>query len=445
MASIGTYLRREREKRKVSLSDISAETKIGMKYLKAIEQEDWSVFPGETYTIGFIRNYAALLELDVSEVISMYKSLSRKSVQTTSLTASDNTVPSVAPGGRKRSASTGKHSVHEHDESSVPSVHDELLAASQVRVSPVDVHSGDVLPKAPSSLSSFTLKPLYVYIFAGILLAILIPVIISMIPRNSAPENNEALITTSTKIIKLFPGTVQHFDMDINHEYRCELYKNIAYAAQVYVAKPELLPDASALSNAAVDEQSIRALLLFGSNVRSQMQLHQRIELDIDLNESKDIAVTLNSLNMEQANITFEKLSGLSAITQALMTASGTNAGSSDTAETIGGFPASWVKDADEQREIVFTATVKDTSYIKAYVDGQELEGDIYYRNGEPIQYTAYKAIQIRAGNAGAIQAKINGVKERLGRRDEVINKIISWQPDPNDETRHIITIRNAQ
>ena len=34
--------------------------------------EDFSIFPGEAYLIGFLRNYADYLELDSAEVVGLY-------------------------------------------------------------------------------------------------------------------------------------------------------------------------------------------------------------------------------------------------------------------------------------------------------------------------------------------------------------------------------------
>ena len=74
MASVGTLLKKERDRKKITLDQISQETKIGKKYLLAIEADNYTIFPGETYIIGFIRNYARALEFDPSEVINLYKS-----------------------------------------------------------------------------------------------------------------------------------------------------------------------------------------------------------------------------------------------------------------------------------------------------------------------------------------------------------------------------------
>jgi hypothetical protein len=65
MASgIGPILREARNRRKVDLSTVEAATRIRVRFLRAIENEEWDVLPGGVYTRGFIRTYAAYLGLD---------------------------------------------------------------------------------------------------------------------------------------------------------------------------------------------------------------------------------------------------------------------------------------------------------------------------------------------------------------------------------------------
>ena len=73
MNQIGPIFREARIKAGKEIDDASRETKIAKKYLIAIENEDFDVFPGETYLIGFIRNYAQFLGLDPDEMVIKYK------------------------------------------------------------------------------------------------------------------------------------------------------------------------------------------------------------------------------------------------------------------------------------------------------------------------------------------------------------------------------------
>jgi helix-turn-helix protein/uncharacterized protein DUF4115 len=66
---VGTTLREARNRRKVDLSKVEAATKIRVRYLRAIENEEWDLLPGEAYARGFLRTYAAYLGLDAERLV----------------------------------------------------------------------------------------------------------------------------------------------------------------------------------------------------------------------------------------------------------------------------------------------------------------------------------------------------------------------------------------
>ncbi len=73
MASFGENLQREREMRGVTLQEISASTKIGVRFLQALETEDFGKVPGGIFTRSFIRAYARYLGLDEESVLAEYQ------------------------------------------------------------------------------------------------------------------------------------------------------------------------------------------------------------------------------------------------------------------------------------------------------------------------------------------------------------------------------------
>jgi cytoskeletal protein RodZ len=64
MADVGNKLREARARRKLSLHEVEAETKIRARYLQAIENEEWDQLPEDTYARAFIRTYGRSLGLD---------------------------------------------------------------------------------------------------------------------------------------------------------------------------------------------------------------------------------------------------------------------------------------------------------------------------------------------------------------------------------------------
>jgi hypothetical protein len=70
---IGPTLREARNRRKVDLSEVEAAIKIRVRYLQAIENEEWDALPGGAYTRGFIRTYASYLGLDGERLADDYR------------------------------------------------------------------------------------------------------------------------------------------------------------------------------------------------------------------------------------------------------------------------------------------------------------------------------------------------------------------------------------
>jgi transcriptional regulator with XRE-family HTH domain len=64
MGSFGENLRRERELRGVSLREMADATKIGLRFLQAIEQDRLDILPGGMFPRAFVRQYANYLGLE---------------------------------------------------------------------------------------------------------------------------------------------------------------------------------------------------------------------------------------------------------------------------------------------------------------------------------------------------------------------------------------------
>jgi cytoskeleton protein RodZ len=72
VASFGERLKLEREKRGMTLEDVSGATKISTRNLKALEQEKFDQLPGGIFNRGFVRAYAKHLGLDEEQVVADY-------------------------------------------------------------------------------------------------------------------------------------------------------------------------------------------------------------------------------------------------------------------------------------------------------------------------------------------------------------------------------------
>ncbi len=72
MGEFGDKFRKAREKKELSLDDVSNVTKISTRMLQAIEEEHFDLLPGGVFNKGFIRAYAKHLGLDSENAVNDY-------------------------------------------------------------------------------------------------------------------------------------------------------------------------------------------------------------------------------------------------------------------------------------------------------------------------------------------------------------------------------------
>ena len=91
--NFGERLKRERELREVSLKEVTVATRIGTRFLEALENEDWAKLPGGVFNRGFVRAIARYLGLDEESLLAEYDMA--RGEQTAELPAApENRIPS---------------------------------------------------------------------------------------------------------------------------------------------------------------------------------------------------------------------------------------------------------------------------------------------------------------------------------------------------------------
>jgi len=71
--TVGARLRSARRRQKITLEEAEEKTKVRLKYLKAIEEDNWQEFPSQIYLLGFVRRYAGFLGLDQDALAKEFK------------------------------------------------------------------------------------------------------------------------------------------------------------------------------------------------------------------------------------------------------------------------------------------------------------------------------------------------------------------------------------
>jgi cytoskeleton protein RodZ len=94
MADIGATLREARMRAKIDINEVESRTKIRAKYLRAIENEEWNLLPGDVYVKSFLRTYGDFLGVDSRQLIDDFKRQYER--------PSDHELRPITPLGRDR-------------------------------------------------------------------------------------------------------------------------------------------------------------------------------------------------------------------------------------------------------------------------------------------------------------------------------------------------------
>jgi Helix-turn-helix domain len=70
---IGNVLQDARRRAGLDMRTVEEQTKIRVKYLRALEGEDWEALPSAAYAKGFLRTYAQLLGLDAEALVDEFR------------------------------------------------------------------------------------------------------------------------------------------------------------------------------------------------------------------------------------------------------------------------------------------------------------------------------------------------------------------------------------
>lgn len=81
MAGEGAILRKTREDKGWSYSDVEDNIKIRARYLEAMENENYEILPGPIYIKGFLRTYSRLLGLNPEEMVNYYISSAEHNIE----------------------------------------------------------------------------------------------------------------------------------------------------------------------------------------------------------------------------------------------------------------------------------------------------------------------------------------------------------------------------
>lgn len=98
MTSLGIALHELREAKGVSLDDVARSTRVGRRYLEALESDSLGELPPPVFVKGFIRAYCEFLEASPDEPLRMYREAVGEPVRPERVQGAGHTLPSRRGG-----------------------------------------------------------------------------------------------------------------------------------------------------------------------------------------------------------------------------------------------------------------------------------------------------------------------------------------------------------
>lgn len=365
----GNLLKNAREEKNIPLSQAARETNITSRHLKSLEENNFSVFPGETYVIGFLRKYSDYLEINSSDVIQLYKGsqLIEKEPPIEELTR-----PTVTPLDHMRKFL-------------IPGIVVLLIAGLSLAV--FNSFNSANTDNTDNSGNDYSYNE-----------------ILKKSDRVPGIETDHINFRSGYTTAIVSRGNGIDFSIENSEIYlvlkRLEYQTgegNKSEATFEYFPGKKLIRIKEGEKKKISEENQPRSFLLKMTGATPN-----NVKITISLGEEMQEANTENANDENQNNRV-------------------TN-------------PSNFI--------IVLNAEFTSNNFVEFYVDGKPRKKGMLSA-GSILQYEANESIQMKIGDAGAVNLSINGEKYALGKKGQTIKKIIRKIKDPIEQTRYKIVIKD--
>ena len=382
MNQLGLIFRDARIKSGKTIEEASRETKIAKKYLIAIENENFDIFPGETYLIGFLRNYAQFLELDSDELVLKYRDF-------------------------------------------------------KIQEQPAPIEQLTARPK--SSRKFFLIAFVFIMIISGALYFVLNG------KKEERPVTRDREKPEEQK--KTVSGKTGERVIVFEEE---EVIKDFK--------KGDIIEFSQRNRKYTISIDGINEHLDFSiGSIPFSLSTDERVEIDFDRDGRKDLLLRANRLGEGSVNLTLRKLYR-SELLDSEISPSTDYMGEAAASGTAGPPEVVIIKEDDllakipvapktgfqivssyEKTAIKTLVKVSRTAYFAYIIDEKDKE-EALLKNGEELSFTAKEALRIMAANASDVNLEINNIPVTLGKRGEVVAKVVRWYRDSeNNDLYHLI------
>ncbi|PCG20055.1 helix-turn-helix domain-containing protein [Brachyspira sp. G79] len=441
METIGQILKNAREKKGLTIEELEASTHIVARFIKALENEEFDVLPGEIYVKGFIKNLSDKLSLDANMVLERYNLQKNgikseqdllKNTKTTKNTKKTKENTEQDNSKEKENQTPSKESLKD----AINTEKNEEKTIKETNKKNKNINSNnaeaDLLFMAKRDLYKLRNKNRSVIPTVIIILAVIVVLTVIIVNRN----NILGFFTSNKK----------------QNRNETEISKNIVDSkARQSVKVGDVIYFKPLGISATIRFNTIGNVVHINVNGQDlSFSKSNPIILDLNGNGINDFKISVIEVYDNSATVEMERLeenqmvnTGYNTeIDQTELNSTNYNNTVSTNLLVING--ETYIEQDTEKVDIRIEITAKHFVYVRYFIDSNR-PATTNLLSGKTLYLEAKDVVMLTIGNAGEVVVKVNGKIINVGSAGETVNKTIKWIKNLNDSTRYNLIMSDTK
>lgn len=445
METIGQILKNAREKKGLTIEELASSTYIVAKFIKALEDEQFDLLPGEIYVKGFIKNLSDKLSLDSDAMIERYNLQRNENKFEEDLSKSRKF--KIAAKKKEEKLENKKEEIKEADDEDLKEENkvnkkEEITKPN----SSISVNSKTYTPNSAEAellyitkrdLNKLRNKKNKVNSFVPIIMILAVLVIFAVIFFNI--DNIKSMFSSKT-----------------DNKREVEIARNIVdNSARQNVKSGDVIYFKPLGISATIKFNSIGNVIRMNINGQDlSFSKSNPIILDLNGNGINDFKISIIEVYDNLATVEMEKLEENQMINSVYNNEEATNylnennitndmiVTSDVKLPVIDG--ETYIEQDTEKSNIRIEITAKHFVYLRYFIDsGGPATTNLL--SGKTLYLEARDVMMLTIGNAGEVVVKVNGRIVDVGALGETVNKTIKWTKNLNDSTRYNLIMTDTK
>ena len=441
METIGQILKNAREKKGLTIEELEASTHIVARFIKALENEEFDVLPGEIYVKGFIKNLSDKLSLDANMVLERYNLQKNGIKSEQDLLKNTKTTKNIKKTKENTEQDNSKEKenqppVKESLKDVINTEKNEEKTIKETNKRNKNMNSSnaeaDLLFMAKRDLYKLRNRNRSIIPTIIIILAIIVVLAVIFVNRN----NILGFFTSNKK----------------QNRNETEISKNIVDSkARQSVKVGDVIYFKPLGISATIKFNTIGNVVHINVNGQDlSFSKSNPIILDLNGNGINDFKISVIEVYDNSATVEMERLeenqmvnTGYNTeIDQTELNSTNYNNTVSTNLLVING--ETYIEQDTEKVDIRIEITAKHFVYVRYFIDSNR-PATTNLLSGKTLYLEAKDVVMLTIGNAGEVVVKVNGKTINVGGAGETVNKTIKWVKNLNDSTRYNLIMSDTK